>query len=70
MKERLLHLSCEGRIVGILHTKNDSPADAVLDGGTDILYGQDSFYEELLGLKFKITPFSFFQTNSDRKSVV
>ena len=64
MKERLLHLSCDGRIVGILHTKNDSPADAVLDGGTDILYGQDSFYEELLGLKFKITPFSFFQTNS------
>ena len=26
--------------------------------------GQDYFYEELLGLKFKITPFSFFQTNS------
>ena len=23
-----------------------------------------SFYEELLGLRFKITPFSFFQTNS------
>ncbi len=31
---------------------------------TDILYGQDYFYEELLGLKFKISPFSFFQTNS------
>ena len=29
-----------------------------------MLYGQDYFYEELLGLKFKITPFSFFQTNS------
>ena len=28
-----------------------------------MLYGQDYFYEEL-GLKFKITPFSFFQTNS------
>ena len=32
--------------------------------GTDILFGQDFFYEELLDLKFKITPFSFFQTNS------
>ena len=32
--------------------------------GTDILYGQDYFYEDLLGLKFKISPFSFFQTNS------
>ena len=31
---------------------------------TVILYGQDFFMEELLGLKFKITPFSFFQTNS------
>ena len=28
------------------------------------LYGTDYFYEELLGLKFKISPFSFFQTNS------
>ena len=36
----------------------------VKDEGTIILYGQDYFYEELLGLKFKITPFSFFQTNS------
>ena len=34
------------------------------DEGTTVLYGQDYFYEELLGLKFKITPFSFFQTNS------
>ena len=32
--------------------------------GTEVLYGDSYFYEELLGLKFKITPFSFFQTNS------
>lgn len=49
---------------GILHTKNDSVADTIKNEGTDILFGQDFFYEELLGLKFKITPFSFFQTNS------
>ena len=53
-----------GHVAGILHTRNDSLADAVMDQGTDILYGQDYFYEKLLGLKFKITPFSFFQTNS------
>ena len=63
-KEALLNLELGGRITGILHTKNDSFADAVIDEGTEILYGQDFFYEQLLGLKFRITPFSFFQTNS------
>lgn len=56
--------SLKGKVVGLLHTKNDSLADVVINDGTDILFGQDYFYEELLGLKFKITPFSFFQTNS------
>ena len=57
-------LSLDGKIAGILHTTNNSVADVVKDEGTEILYGQGYFYEELLGLKFKITPFSFFQTNS------
>ena len=67
-RERLLGLELSGRLTGkfagILHTRNDSMADAVIDEGTDILWGTDYFYEELLGLRFKITPFSFFQTNS------
>ena len=63
-KEELLKLSLDGQIVGILHTKNDSVADVVQSDETQILYGQDYFYEELLGLKFKISQFSFFQTNS------
>ena len=57
-------LSLEGKLTGILHTQNDSLADVVQSDRTDVLYGQDYFYEELLGLRFKITPFSFFQTNS------
>ncbi|HOO28424.1 MAG TPA: 23S rRNA (uracil(1939)-C(5))-methyltransferase RlmD [Lachnospiraceae bacterium] len=61
---RLLSLPLSGRLTGILHTRNDSVADMIRNDGTDILYGQDYFYEELLGLKFKISPFSFFQTNS------
>lgn len=62
--EKLTGLSYDGKLAGILHTTNNSLADVVKDEGTRTLYGQDYFYEELLGLKFKITPFSFFQTNS------
>ncbi len=53
-----------GRFAGILHIVNDSVADVVKSDRTDILYGQDYFYEELLGLRFKVSAFSFFQTNS------
>lgn len=63
-KEKLLGLDLEGSFAGILHTENDSLADVVQNDRTVILHGQDFFMEELLGLKFKITPFSFFQTNS------
>ena len=53
-----------GKFAGILHITNDSIADVVQSDHTELLYGQEYFYEELLGLKFKISTFSFFQTNS------
>ncbi len=53
-----------GRFAGILHLKNDNTGDVVNGENIDILYGKDHFYDEVLGLKFKITPFSFFQTNT------
>lgn len=68
--EDLLALPLEGKIVGILHILNDSLSDVVQSDETRILYGQDYFYEELLGLKFKITPFSFFQPNSKAAEVL
>ncbi len=54
----------QGKFAGILHIVNDSLADVVQSDETRILYGQEYFYEELLGLRFKISTFSFFQTNS------
>ena len=62
--EKLLALPVEGKIVGILHILNDSLSDVVQSDETKILYGQDYFYEKIMGLEFKITPFSFFQPNS------
>lgn len=63
-KERVLKLSLTGTLAGILHTCNDSLADVVHNDRTKVLHGRDYFHEELLGLRFRITPFSFFQTNS------
>ncbi len=63
-RTQLLNLKLQGAVVGILHTLNDSLSDTVQNDRTECLYGRDYFYEELLGLKFKISPFSFFQTNS------
>lgn len=62
--EGLIHLPLEGQIEGILHTENDSLADAVISDRTTLLYGTKYIYEEILGLQFKISPFSFFQTNT------
>ena len=68
--DALLSLELEGVIVGILHILNDSLSDVVQSDETRILYGKDYFYEELLGLEFKVTPFSFFQPNSRAAEVL
>lgn len=62
--EALLALPLEGTLIGITNIINDSLADVVQSDRTELLYGKEWFYEEVLGLKFKISTFSFFQTNS------
>ncbi len=56
--------SLAGRFAGILHLRNDNHADNVQGSDITVLYGRDFFYDEILGLSFRITPFSFFQTNT------
>ena len=53
-----------GQIRGILHIINDSVADAVKADRIDVLYGEEFITEKLCGLEFKISTFSFFQTNT------
>lgn len=64
LKDKLLSLELEGEIKGISHIINDGVADVVKADEIRLLYGQDYFNESLLGLNFKISTFSFFQTNS------
>lgn len=64
LTKRLRGLNLNGSIVGIMRSVNDDPADAVKSQKTDVLYGKEFFFEEILGLIFKISTFSFFQTNS------
>ena len=64
-KNELLGIdNLEGKITGIIHTINDGLGDVVQADNIEILFGTDIIQEEILGLKFQISPFSFFQTNT------
>jgi len=60
----LCELALDGTIVGFLHSVNDGVADVVKNENIRLLYGRDYYNEEICGLKFKVSAFSFFQTNS------
>lgn len=70
LTEKMKALELEGVLAGFLHIRNDSLADVVQSDETTILYGTDIIREELFGLSFQITPFSFFQTNSKGAEVL
>lgn len=61
--EMLLDLKLEGEIKSIIHTENDSLADAVIPEKVNLIYGRNYIVEKMFDLEFKVTPFSFFQPN-------
>ena len=64
LADKLRNLELEGELTGFCHIVNDGLGDVVKADSMKLLYGRDHIYDMCLGLKFKITPFSFFQTNS------
>lgn len=60
----LLHsLDLEHTLVGVLRTLNDNISDAVNCEELKVLDGRDYYMEKIMGLQFKVSAFSFFQTN-------
>ena len=75
LAEVLIHLPAADeqgtiRFAGILHGINDLPADTVQFQRSVILYGKDYLTDGILGLDFKISVFSFFQTNTKGAEVL
>ena len=62
--EGLCGLKLDGKIVGILHSINDGVADAVKNENVNLLFGREYYYEKICDMKFKVSAFAFFQTNS------
>lgn len=60
----ILSTDLQGTVKCIAHSIFDGVADIARADDMKILYGEDKIVEELLGLKFNISSFSFFQTNS------
>ena len=60
----ILSMNLQGIVKSIAHSIFDGVADAAKADTMKVLYGEDKITEELLGLNFNISSFSFFQTNS------
>lgn len=66
----LKSLELSSELTSVYLVINDSLQDAVVAERVELLYGKSSIKEVICNLEFKITPFSFFQTNSKGAEVL
>lgn len=66
LREKLLkHLSVKfPQITSLLYVVNSKKNDSIFDQEVNVFSGGNAIYEEMEGLKFKISAKSFYQTNS------
>lgn len=60
----IMNMNLNGTVKCIAHSMYDGVADVARADEMKVLYGEDKIVEELLGLHFNISSYSFFQTNS------
>ena len=53
-------------IISLLYVENLKYNDTIGDLEVHVFYGQDHIFEEMEGLRFKVGPKSFYQTNTDQ----
>jgi 23S rRNA (uracil1939-C5)-methyltransferase len=64
-RERLIEVLCEFPEVRSIHwTVNDTPAE-VTNLPTEVLWGEEAIEEEIGGLRFRVRPNAFLQTNTE-----
>jgi len=54
------------QITSLMYVINEKPNDTIADQDIIVFKGRDHIFEEMEGLKFKIGPKSFYQTNSEQ----
>ena len=71
-REALLQHIAENfpQITSLLYVINGKANDTITDQNIEVFKGNDHIYEQMEGLKFKIGPKSFYQTNSEQAYVL